>query len=52
MSTSSNTSGNGGKLSRRLSGLSIKMGFGKKKDKEIGIEEEDNKKTERKGLLG
>jgi hypothetical protein len=31
----------------------FKMGFGKKsKDRENGIEEEDHKKTERKGLLG
>jgi len=32
--------------------MSFKMGFGKKKDKDNGIEEEDNKKTEKKGLLG
>lgn len=56
VSASSGTSYNGGGgLGRRLSGMSgkFKMGFGKKsKDRENGIEEEDHKKTERKGLLG
>lgn len=58
VSASSGTSyKDGGGLGRRLSGMSgkFKMGFGKKsggKDREGGIEEEDQKKSERKGLLG
>ena len=45
----------GGGLGRSLSKMSgkYKLGLGgKKKDREGGIEEEDNKKSERKGLLG
>lgn len=58
VSTSSNSGFSGGVgLGRRLSGMSgkFKMGFGKKsggKDREGGIEEEDQKRSERKGLLG